>query len=110
MQTTKRSNTYQEIFGDDRMLEAFGTLRPSVSERTAYFFESWMDWRSNQVKLKPRFDQVCRNLLKELGLKEFWEFQVREGEVRFHHDDAKAFALVSGLENFSYKSKEQSYV
>jgi hypothetical protein len=102
-----RSKTYQSIFGDKQMLEAFGTLRPSVSERTAYFFESWMDWRHNRVKLKPRVDQPCKNMLKELGLKEFWEYQVREGEVRFNTDEIKAWALMSGLVAYVKKVKNE---
>ena len=100
-----RSKTYQSIFSDKKMLEAFGTLRPSVSERTAYFFESWMDWRHNRVKLKARVDQPCKNMLKELGLKEFWEYQVREGEVRFNRDEIKAWALMSGLDAYVRKAK-----
>lgn len=97
-----RSNTYQNIFGDDLMLEAFGTLRPSVSERTSYFFEKWMDWRPQQVRLKSRMDSAVRNLAIELGLKEFWEFQVREGEIRFINEDVKAFALMSGLDAYAF--------
>ena len=57
---TQRSKTYQSIFGDKDMLEAFGTLRPSVSERTAYFFETWMDWRPSRIKLKQRHDTMTR--------------------------------------------------
>jgi hypothetical protein len=102
---TQRSKTYQEIFGDEEMLEAFGTLRPSVSERTAYFFERWMDWRPTRVKLKAHFDQVTRNMCKELGLKEFWDFQVRENEVRFKDDETKVWALMGGIESCRYQER-----
>jgi len=102
---TQRSKTYQEIFGDDEMLEAFGTLTPSVSERTAYFFESWMDWRPTRVKLKAHFDHVTRSMCKELGLKEFWDFQVRENEVRFKDEETKAWALMSGIESCRYQER-----
>lgn len=89
------------------MLEAFGTLRPTVSQRTSYFFEMWIDWRPHRVKLKARFDQACKNMLRELGLKEFWEYQVREGEVRFSTEEIKAWALVSGLNAFTYKETHE---
>tara|TARA_B100000900_G_C20588850_1_gene720792 strand:+ start:1918 stop:2247 length:330 start_codon:yes stop_codon:yes gene_type:complete len=107
---TQRSKTYQSIFSDDDMLEAFGTLRPSVSERTAYFFESWMDWRSTRVKIKNRHDIICRNLCKELGLKEFWEFQVRENEVRFRDNETKAWALMSGLDIVTQKGNNNERI
>ena len=41
-----RSSVYMEIFPDDEMIEAFGHLQPSLSERNAYFFDKWMEWRS----------------------------------------------------------------
>ena len=107
---TQRSKTYQSIFGDEDMLEAFGTLRPSVSQRTAYFFESWMDWRPSRVKLKPHFDHITRNMCKELGLKEFWDFQVRENEIRFRDKETKAWALMSGIDTCKHKERNNERV
>lgn len=103
----QRSKTYQKIFGDEEMLEAFGTLQPSVSQRTSYFFESWCDWRPNRVKIKKNQDRLCTVMLQELGLKEFWEFQIREGECRFDSDETKAWALMSGLDAFTRKNNER---
>lgn len=101
-QVIPRSDTYQKIFSDELMLEAFGTLMPTVSQRTSYFFERWIEWRPYQVKLKPRVDQAVRNLALEIGLKEFWEFQVREGEIRFKNKEVKAFALMTGLDAYTF--------
>ena len=107
---TQRSKTYQSIFGDKDMLEAFGTLRPSVSERTAYFFESWMYWRPSRIKLKQRHDTICKNMCRELGLKEFWEFQVRENEIRFRDNETKAWALMSGIDTCIHKERNNERV
>lgn len=102
----KRSKLYQDRFSDEQMLEAFGTLTPGVSERTAHFFGLWMEWRKHRVKLKRNSVPVVRKMLCETGLKEMWEFQLREGEVRFCDADIMAMAMMYGLNEY----KETRYV
>ena len=41
-----------DIFPDDEMIDAFGHLTPSLSERNAHFFDKWMEWRSHRMKIK----------------------------------------------------------
>ena len=96
--TTLRSKTYMDVFPDDEMLEAFGHLHPNVTERNAYFFDKWMEWRVNRIKIKgvtnkaqsSRTENEIKNICKTIGLREFWDFQVKPGEVRFAQADYMA--------------------
>jgi|TARA_R110000803_G_scaffold42597_2_gene91211 hypothetical protein len=99
--TSIRSGTYQKMYSDKNMLDAFGTLTPTRSERTTYFFDLWMEWRSTRALIDKRKETAVQRLLLDIGLKEFWEFQVRAGEVRFATEEDKGFALVSGLREYT---------
>ncbi len=90
-----RSSTYMDLFPDEEMLEAFGTLTPEVSQRNAYFFDKWMEWRANRMKIRYRetsrgIELNIKNTCKNIGLREFWDFQVRQGEIRFAQPDYMA--------------------
>jgi len=67
-----RSNVLQRIFPDEYMLQAFGKLNPSRSERTVYFFEKWCDWHNNKIKISHLSSQkLIRNTkyIRSLGRK-----------------------------------------
>lgn len=101
----KRSDLYQRMFSDEYMLEVFGTLTPSISERSSYFFSLWVDWRANRVKLKQHVSKSdLRRQLLGYGMKEFREFQIRNGEVRFADRELVAVALLSGLDRYTVKA------
>jgi len=89
------------MYNDTNMLKAFGTLTPTRTERTTYFFDSWMEWRGTRSLILKRKESAVSSLLKNLGMKEFWEFQVRQGEVRFATEEDKGFALISGLREYT---------
>lgn len=99
-QTVKRSSIYQKQFDDQQMLDAFGTLTPSTEKRTAHFFSLWIDWRKHRVKLKRNSVRPVRSLLNEIGFKELWEYQLREGEVRFCNPDILAMAVLYGIDEY----------
>ena len=70
-----RSSVYMEIFPDDEMIEAFGHLQPSLSERNAYFFDKWMEWRANRMKIRYRetsrgIELNIKNTCKNIGLRD----------------------------------------
>ena len=98
-----RSNTYMELFPDDEMLDAFGVLTPSLSERNAYFFDKWMEWRPTRMKIHHIKSKKTENNIKEtckaIGLREFWDFQVRQGEVRFAQSDYMALFRIKWDDN-----------
>ena len=90
-----RSNIYMELFPDEEMIDAFGHLTPSVAERNAYFFDKWMDWGTNRLKIQYKdesrgIENRIKNTCKTIGLREFWDFQVRQGEIRFAQPDYMA--------------------
>jgi len=100
--TLKRSDTYQNLFSDEYMLETFGSLSPNRSTRTAHFFDLWMTWRANRMKLKKHVSiSDARTQLKTQGLKEFREFQIRNGEIRFASVNDKAMAILGGIEKYT---------
>lgn len=98
MTELKRSATYQRIFSDDYMLAAFGKLNPSRNERTVYFFEKWCEWHSNKIKLVPvsanKITEI-KHILDNIGLREFWDYQLRNGELRFADAECLAFFKIS---------------
>lgn len=104
-----RSKTYLEMFPDDEMVENFGHLTPSPSERNAFFFDCWMDWRINRLKLpirrteaghpviQSRFnpETIALAIGKDIGLRQFWDFQVKPGEVRFKDEGEMALFKIN---------------
>jgi|LauGreDrversion4_2_1035121.scaffolds.fasta_scaffold210551_2 hypothetical protein len=94
----KRSETYQRLFADEFMLAAFGKLNPSRSERTLYFFEKWCEWHQNNFKIFPvtntKMTEI-RHILDNIGLREFWDYQLRNGEIRFSDAESLAFFKIS---------------
>jgi hypothetical protein len=88
----KRSNTYQAIYPDELMVRAFGTVTPSVLQKNTYFFQQWVEWKSQGITLSidvPRSAviDVCR----KIGLKEFWDYQLRGRVLRFSSAEFLAF-------------------
>jgi len=96
----QHSKLYSEIFPESLMMETFGTTTPSQSKKNEYFFNCWMKWRDNEFKtaalfvpaITPaQFKTLVKASCKQLGLREFWDFQVRGFTVRFRDSDMKAF-------------------
>jgi hypothetical protein len=88
MTQLKRSRIHQEMYPDEFMLEAFGKLNPSTQERSAYFFELWIERKPFEIKNQHGdFATVC----KELGLKQPWDYQVRGNTIRFGNAEHVAY-------------------
>lgn len=96
MTTLFRSNVYQEMYPDEKMLEAFGKLNPSAQERNAYFFDLWLQRRSNSCTITSKRDkQRAKDILKAMGLKEMWDYQIRENSIRFEHKQDNAMFKIA---------------
>lgn len=96
----QRSKIYSEIFPDELMLNAFGTTMPSQAVKNEYFFSCWMDWKNNELRtfrtippstFKVQIKQICNSL----GLKEFWDYQIRGFAIRFKDAELLAFFRIS---------------
>lgn len=104
MQTTKkiyRSEVYQNVFPDELMLSAFGTIAPSQQQKNEYFFNCWMSWKHNECKgsvsatTQSFFKNTTKKFCDGIGLKEFWDYQIKGLQVRFKEPTMKAFYLVA---------------
>lgn len=94
--TLTRSSTYMSIFSDEKMLEAFGKLNPSITERTAFFAECWISWRPNRYMLnRGRSEKELRRILIEYGLQDLWDFQLKSGQIRFRTSELAAISKLS---------------
>jgi hypothetical protein len=100
----QHSKLYSEIFPESLMMDAFGTTTPSQSKKNEYFFNCWMSWRDNEFKTSALFvpaitpagfKTLVKTSCKQMGLKEFWDFQVRGFTVRFRDPEMKAFFKIS---------------
>lgn len=99
-----RSNVYTNIFPDDLMLATFGTTMPSQSRINEHFFNCWMDWKDNEVRLNSATSltavkNLIKNKCRSLGLREFWDFQSRGYSVRFKDPEMLAFFKISSGES-----------
>lgn len=83
-----QSQTMANLFPDELLIEVFGTSSPSMKEKHRYFFDQWMQWKNNQCALDTdrnanNHASVIRSQLRDLGLREFWDYQLRPSEIRF---------------------------
>lgn len=79
--------------------ETFGTLTPDINERTKVFTELWDQWSSNEILLQTKTPAVVRAQLKQMGLVEHYEFQIRGRRARFSTPDAQALAILTGVQD-----------
>ena len=78
------------------MLDAFGKLDPTLTERTAYFAECWIQWRPHKYMLiRGKSERDLRKHLIEYGLQDFWDFQLKSGQIRFRTPDLAAISKLS---------------
>lgn len=93
----KRSETYQKIYPDELMLKAFGTLTPDVSRRLTYFFDMWMERRKYRCFVDNTKIKLAINVLKQIGLKDPWDYQFKGPEIRFSYaEDLAQFKIMWG--------------
>lgn len=95
-----RSSIYQELYPDDLMLETFGTLTPSSQAKSEFYHNSWLDWRVNSfIYDNSEFNvHEVKRILKGMGFKDFFDFQIRPPQIRFRLASDLAVARLSGLE------------
>ena len=91
-----RSEIYKNLFIDEEMMDAFGTLTPTVKARTAYFFDKWMMWRNNRIRFTQSIvgsaeKEMLRQKLLQIGLRDLWDYQLRGNEIRFRDHESMAF-------------------
>jgi|LauGreDrversion4_2_1035121.scaffolds.fasta_scaffold158064_3 hypothetical protein len=100
----QHSKLYSEIFPESLMMETFGTTTPTQSKKNEHFFNCWMAWRDNEFKTSAlfvpaitpvQFKNLVKTSCKQMGLREFWDFQVRGFTVRFRDSEMKAFFKIS---------------
>ncbi len=72
------SKYYTTLFPDDIMIEVFGHVQPTPSERANYFKNMWYDWSDNEfVVPKPHgYERMVHQML-EPHMKALFEWQVR---------------------------------
>lgn len=88
----RRSNTYQRIYPDDLMIKAFGTVTPSILQKNTYFFQQWVDWKSQSIILPLKVSRTAViDVCRKIGLKEFWDYQLRGQVLRFSSAELLAF-------------------
>lgn len=83
----QQSKTKSKLFPNDLMIEVFGTPNPDAKTKHRYFFNKWMEWKPNTAYISndSSTDPVgsVREKLQDLGLREFWDYQIRLVEIRF---------------------------
>ena len=95
-----RSKIYQELYPDELMLQYFGTLSPSVSEKSEFYHTNWQNWEANAMYYDNELynEHEIKYRLKSLGLRDIFDFQVRRIQVRFRSASDLAMAKLSDLE------------
>lgn len=90
------SKLYSTLFPEELMLQTFGTTMPSQSKKNEYFFDCWLAWKTNEVRISSpitptSFKNSAKEICHRMGLKEFWDYQTRGYSIRFKDADMKAF-------------------
>jgi hypothetical protein len=75
------------MYPDSLMVQAFGTTTPDTATRTAYFFDMWMQWRSNRYITSSGSSEQIRSILKKSGLRDLWDYQLKGNEIRFQYPE-----------------------
>jgi hypothetical protein len=96
----QRSRIYSEIFPDELMLEAFGTIMPTQAAKNEYFFNHWMNWKEHELKATSNvtptvFKKSVKEKCIQIGLREFWDYQTRGFSIRFKDAELLAFFRIS---------------
>lgn len=101
-QTVHRSDL-TKIYDRDFLLNTFGTLRPTLEQRTAWTFHTWRDCRPHALRFKSMVSTASniRRELQCLGFREFADYLIMGNEVRMVSAELKAIVLISvpGLED-----------
>lgn len=85
-----RSQTLSRLHPEDRLMEAFGTLTPTVVERSLFFHKQWESWNHNKFLIGARNNtkqwwnarQRLRKVGASIGFQEDWDFMIRYSEMR----------------------------
>ena len=85
------------IYGSEFLQKTFGTLNPTVEQRTRWMFETWRDCRvwSVTIATDVSIPGVVRKQLTELGMQEFTDYLIKGYELRFRSPEHKAIAVLS---------------
>ena len=100
----QHSKLYSELFPEELMMQTFGTTTPSQSKKNEHFFNWWVEWKNNEIKTAAlfspattptQFKALVKASCKQMGLREFWDYQIRGFSVRFREPEMKAFFKIS---------------
>lgn len=94
-----RSSTWSDLYPEDRLLEAFGTINPTVAQRTKYFNTLWDSWATNNIPMTPDFwlteRKVLRDIGESLGLDYSWDFYIKDQELRTRTPELQALFILA---------------
>lgn len=102
MEYRGRKPDLSRIYTVEFLMSAFGTLEPTLEQRTQWFFDTWRDWREFAAELDVKDSEgitVIKNHLKTLGIREHTDYLIQNGRkstlIRFCSADTLALALLS---------------
>jgi len=98
-QTTARTDL-RRIYTQEFLLRVFGTLEPTLEQRTLWTFNAWRDrrpWCMN-FATPSTTSTLVRSCLSDLGLQEFADFLIQGQQVRFQNAELKALATLAASE------------
>ena len=82
---TKLVQSWSDLFPDDVVKQHDLT---SPAKRSKYFMQLWDSWSAtNHQRYEWYVDSPVRAYAKKLGIKEFWEYQLRGNCIRFKDED-----------------------
>lgn len=81
------SNTptlHKHLFPEDKCEKYMGVRNPSVLQRANFFEKCWQEWEIFQVNAISYDDHILiKNLIKDLNLQPFWDYQKKGNQYRF---------------------------
>ena len=94
-----RSSAWDDLYPKDRLIESFGTVTPTLSQRTEFFNALWDEWARNSIQLPSDLWYINRKILSKigtsLGFDYGWDFNIRYRELRTRSPEIMALFLLA---------------
>lgn len=74
-----QSKHHAQMYPEDLMIEHFGAVQPSASQRANKFTGFWQDWANNQIILPRGLTEHRVHQILQPHMKSLFEWQVRAG-------------------------------
>lgn len=91
----KQSKIIPDLYSEEYLQESFGSLTPSIEERTLRTFNSWVAWRNTELVISPNVPPwKIRKVVNQRGLRYFEDYIISNNRIRFRDKSQAGLMLL----------------